>query len=99
VVEAALFFKRGYMSEQVRVMRTESEWAEIMERQRASGLSQPKFCEREGIAQSTFDRWYNRLGAGKQSGRMVQVALPAEKPTPGAVELEFPSGLILRIRG
>lgn len=87
------------MSKQVRVMRTESEWAEIMERQQASGLSQPKFCEQEGIAQSTFDRWYNRLGAEKRSGKMVRVAPPAEISEPGGVELEFPSGLILRIRG
>jgi len=42
------------MAKRGRKMRSESEWAEIVKRYEAGGLSQFKFCQREGIAKSTF---------------------------------------------
>jgi len=78
-------------------MRSESEWTEIIKRQRGSGISQPKFCQREGIAQSTFDRWYHRLGDKIGGPKLVEMTMPVISKE--AVEIEFPSGIVLRIRG
>lgn len=85
--------KRGWK------MRAESEWAEIVKRYEAGGLSQFEFCEREGIAKSTFSRWYHKLGIGKGAGKLVELGVPAGDKSAVAVEVEFPTGLVLRIRG
>mgnify|MGYP000585144470 CR=1 FL=1 len=87
------------MAKQSRVRRTESEWAEIMKQHEISSLSQAKFYKRERIAQSTFDRWHQRLGVGRYQGKLIQLALPGEGKVLEVVEVEFPSGVVLRIRG
>jgi len=66
------------MAEQSRVRRTAAARADIIKRHEASGLSQVKFCEREGIALSTFDRWHQRLGVGGREAKLIQLALPGE---------------------
>jgi hypothetical protein len=37
-------------------------WAQIIGRQRTSGLGVDRFCRREGLAPSTFFAWRRRLG-------------------------------------
>ena len=37
------------------------EWREIFERRAASGLSITAFCQREGIANSSYARWWTQL--------------------------------------
>jgi hypothetical protein len=87
------------MSERVRVIRSEAEWREIMGRYRASGLSQGRFCEQEGIGKSAFYRWRRILVDGRAGGgKFIEVSAGVVERR-GAVELEFPSGLVLRVRG
>ena len=43
-----------------RVRRSSEKWKEILERQRQSGLSRVRFCRREGIARTTFEKWASR---------------------------------------
>ena len=42
--------------------RGEAFWRRAVEAQRESGSSQQEFCERNGLALSTFQRWRRRLG-------------------------------------
>ncbi len=44
------------------VRRGESQWRAILSAFAGSGLSQKAFCEREGVAVSTFPYWKRRLG-------------------------------------
>ena len=41
--------------------RSADEWRAIFERRTASGLSVVAFCQREGIAQSSYARWRAQL--------------------------------------
>lgn len=44
-----------------RKRRSASEWRELFERRAASGLSIMAFCQREGIAKSSYERWRTQL--------------------------------------
>ena len=49
--------------------RSAEEWREVFERRAASGLSIAAFCQREGIAQSSYERWRTQLGnAARDAG-------------------------------
>jgi len=88
------------MQRKKRMMRNRSEWPEIVKRHVASGLSKTEFCRQEGIAPNTFYNWQRRLRVREASGQFVQVAPAASGPVEGSgVEIKFPSGLILRIKG
>lgn len=82
--------------------KKESEWRELIERQEASGLSQPKFCAVEGLPESTFFRWHRRLKM-RGAGKLVELGVPKVREgalaEPNHLEIEFQSGLIIRIRG
>ena len=41
--------------------RSATEWARIIEQQRASGQTQGVFCHQQGISRSTFQHWKKRL--------------------------------------
>jgi hypothetical protein len=56
-------------------------WEQILERQRVSGLSIQRFCQREGIAVSGFYRWRSQLGLQPQ--RLDRVARPRQAGTAG----------------
>ena len=45
--------------------RSAEEWRTIFERRAASGLSIGAFCRREGIAQSSYERWRTHLAEGR----------------------------------
>jgi hypothetical protein len=51
-------------------------WKQHIQAQRASGLSQVKYCEQAGLNGSTFWNWSKRLGAkGKESeGKFVALS-------------------------
>ena len=81
----------------MRKYRSESEWREIINRYETGEQKSAEFCEAEGISKSGLSKWRSRLlGSTKFQGRFVEL-----KPETGgdgkAVELQFPSGLVLRI--
>jgi len=56
----------------VQKRRSASDWREIFERRAASGLSIAVFCQREGIAKSSYERWRTQLFAeARDTGAVV----------------------------
>jgi hypothetical protein len=84
------------------------DWEERLDNYKASGLSVPEFCQREGVSASTFFRWANRLKDGipealkaeetarskAESGQATFVPISL-KASP--VEIELPNGSIVRL--
>ena len=85
-------------------------WRGLLERWRASGLSQAEFCRQRGIPISKFAWWKRRLSAGGAAGP-VQRARPSRKgphggafvpvqivaaPAAGELELTLRGGRVLR---
>lgn len=57
-------------SKSKRIHKSASQWHNILEQQRASGLSIRQFCMQHKIQESSFYRWRNRFcssGADKES--------------------------------
>jgi len=66
----------------------------------ASGLGSREFCEQEGLPLRTFEKWYGRIRRSETSkGKFVEVPTPQGTVGPWAVEVEFPTGVRLRVRG
>lgn len=70
------------------------ERTEVIEKFRSSGLTQKAFCEREGIALSTFQNWLKVCARSDSFTEVVSERVPST-----TVELIFPDGTALRIRG
>jgi hypothetical protein len=88
------------MNSNGQVQRSAVQWSEIIARYRQSGLGSRQFCEAEGLTLGTFEKWYRRIRrseAGK--GKFVEVQAPVGTVGPWAVEVEFPTGVRLRVRG
>jgi hypothetical protein len=82
------------------VQRSARQWSEIIARYRQSGLGSRDFCAAEGLVPRTFEKWERRLRrqeGGK--GRFLAVPAPVSASGPWAVEVEFPAGVRLRVRG
>lgn len=76
---------------------TASKWREIIDRQRASGLSVGAFCRRDAIAESSFFAWRRRLGSTPPVPAFVEAKLtPA--PRPGVIEVQLRGGRRVRVR-
>lgn len=64
--------------------RKRREWAERLERRRASGLTVARFCAREGVSANTFYYWSKRLGSaaaarrGNPAGEVAERAAAAQ---------------------
>ncbi|MGH8319589.1 MAG: IS66 family insertion sequence element accessory protein TnpA [Steroidobacteraceae bacterium] len=56
------------MAESGRQRRNAQTWGELVKQQRASGLSVPAFCRREGINAWTLYGWRSRLRSGRPRG-------------------------------
>jgi hypothetical protein len=83
-----------------RVQRSAAEWRAIIARYERGGAKQAEFCRREGIALHSFKKHYRRRQAVESpAGTFVEVPPRVGEPESWAVELEFPSGLRLRVRG
>ena len=82
------------------VQRSAIQWMEIIGRYRQSGLGHRQFCEAEGLGLRTFEKWERRLRhkAGTQ-GQFVEIPALHGGSGPWAVEVEFPNGVRLRVRG
>ena len=82
------------------VQRSAAQWSEIMARYRQSGLGSRDFCAAEGLVPRTFEKWERRLRRKEiQKGQFIEVSAPNVTPNPWAVEVEFPNGVRLRVRG
>jgi hypothetical protein len=82
------------------VQRSATQWSEIMARYRQSGLGSRDFCAAEGLVPRTFEKWERRLRRREgQKGKFVEVSAPRGGGEPWAVEVEFPNGVRLRVRG
>ena len=79
--------------------RDEKQWIEILRRFDGSGLGTKAFCDREGLALSSVQRWRKRLGS-KVGARFVELVPATPAPsTEWTVELTFPNGVSIRLRG
>jgi hypothetical protein len=88
------------MTSNGQVQRSAAEWSNIIARYRQSGLGSRQFCEQEGLTLRTFEKWYGRLRRSETSkGKFVEVTAPLGTAGPWAVEVEFPTGVRLRVRG
>jgi hypothetical protein len=94
--------------------RTAEQWKEILADFKRSGLSQERFCKREGIASATFYEWNRKLNfapapatLATRPGGFVEVCLPSQPPPVrqsvteplAEVVVELPYGVVLRFRG
>jgi hypothetical protein len=82
------------------VQRSAAEWSGIIARYRQSGLGMKEFCTQEGLTLRTFEEWYRRQRRSEpRKGHFVEVKAPGVPASPWAVEVEFPTGVRLRVRG
>jgi hypothetical protein len=82
------------------IQRSATQWGEILARYRQSGMGSRQFCEEEGRALRTFEKWQRRMRRSETSkGQFVEVTPTRGKPGLWAVEVEFPTGVRLRVRG
>ena len=82
------------------IQRSAAQWGEIIARYRQSGMGSRQFCEEEGLTLRTFEKWYGRIRRSETSkGKFVEVQAPLGGGGPWAVEVEFPTGVRLRVRG
>jgi hypothetical protein len=80
--------------------RSATQWREIIARYRQSGLGSRQFCEAEGLVRRTFEKGERRLRRKEMTpGRFVEIPSPHGVSGPWAVEVEFPNGVHLRVRG
>lgn len=79
-----------------KVRRSRAEWESVVEAFGASGLSQSEFCRREGVALSSFQKWQQRFS---REGGLKFIELSGGGSKGLEAELEFPGGVVLRLRG
>ena len=80
--------------------RSAAQWSEIIARYRQSGLGSRDFCAAEGLVPRTFEKWERRLRRKEtQKGQFVEIPSVPKVSGPWAVEVEFPNGVWLRVRG
>ena len=82
------------------VQRHATQWSEIIARDRHRGLGSPDFRAAEGLGPRTLEKWERRVRRKDgQKGEVVEVPTPPAVSGPWAVEVEFPNGVRLRVRG
>jgi hypothetical protein len=88
------------MNSNGQVQRRAAAWSAMIARYRQSGLGSRQFCEQEGLTLRTVEKWYGRIWRSETSkGRFGEVKSPLGTGGPWAVEVEFPTGVRLRVRG
>lgn len=84
--------------------RGETEWRAILATFAGSGLSQKRFCEREGLAVSTFQYWKRRLAKddavpSSESGpAVIDLGALDDRPAGWEVEIALGDGVSLTLR-
>ena len=81
-----------------RLRRSQSEWEQIMERYRISGLSEAAFCKREKLSRSRFVVWRRELRRSATKSVPFVEVMPVEPPpkATGEFELTLPGDVTLR---
>ena len=86
------------------VRKSRANWVELMTAYEAGDLSQRAFCERHGVAYSTFGYWRKRLrvpvvALESASERLLELS-PLSLSAAGEwrMELDLGSGMMLRVR-
>lgn len=82
--------------------RTSKEWSKLVEKFNSSGLSQRRFAEQENLVQSQLSYYIVKFRESRNSPIESFVELPSAKSNPEqevVAELEFPNGVIFRVRG
>jgi hypothetical protein len=88
------------MTSNGQIQRSATQWSEIIARYRQSGMGSRQFCEQEGLTLRTFEKWVGRMRRSETSkGKCIEVNSPSGAGGPWAVEVEFPPGVRLRVRG
>jgi transposase-like protein len=86
------------MAKSLRDPQLERRWRELVERQRRSGESVRRFCERNSLSESSFHYW--RAELARRDAAAPKPAAPAFVPvrvTPAtSVEVVLRSGVIVR---
>jgi transposase-like protein len=78
----------------------ESRWREVLERQRASGLSVAAFCRRHGLSAASLYAWRRRLSVAAPGPAFVEAKLtdvPAPAEAAGVVEVWLRGGRRVRV--
>ena len=82
--------------------RGEKEWAKIVHRFESSGLAGATFCQREGLASSSLQRWRQRLPS-RGVASFVELVPPTVSAPPSSsgwsVEFTLPNGASIRFQG
>ena len=91
------------MMPQNKTRRGRNEWTRLIAKYEAGAATQREFCQRHGLAHSTFCCWRKRLlqGAASDAGvePLVELPLlPIDGPSPWRLELELGQGVVLRLR-
>ena len=84
------------------VRRGEREWSKIVHRFESSGLAGTAFCQREGLALSSLQRWRQRLASRGSVPFVELVPPPATAPASSSgwsLELTLPNGASIRLQG
>lgn len=74
-----------------RVMRSEAQWAELIEAHRRSGMTIEAFCRQERIGRSSFTRWRGQLAANSAADRKATDFLAIPIRGGAGIELELGS--------
>lgn len=81
-----------------KVYRNAAEWREIFSKYEVSGVSPKKFCQREQLLLSSFNRWRLKLNTSKKSEEFVPVTR-ASSPAPSwSLQITLPNGCTLRFQ-
>ena len=86
----------------VRRKLSSEEWSILLEEFNSSELSQSKFAEQNNIVKSQLSYYIAKSREGKSGEKEPFIDLPSVKSTPAqgvVAELEFPGGIIFRVRG
>jgi len=79
--------------------RSHEEWAEIVARFQASGLSARKFASQEHVGVVSLLRWIPRVAEASPPAKpFVDVTPRSDDSTPWTCKLELPGSAVLRLR-
>ena len=84
-----------------RPRRDKKQWSEILKRFDSSELASREFCQREGLALSSFQRWRRRLGSSSPAEfvELVPSTLSSTGSWSWSLDVSLPNGVSLRFEG
>ena len=81
--------------------RTADQWQALVNEQKASGLSAPKYCKQNNIAYASFSKWRKQLTkppTESESPAFIELTTPSQPESQSwAVELAISDTIVLRI--